>query len=272
MNRIGIIFHPRRKEAAKYSRKLATILEKKSIKTWQGSAWEPGKFKKLVKGTDLVFCIGGDGTILRAAKAIIPWSVPITGINMGNLGFMSELTQEEVSGKLPRILKGEGWIEKRAILEVRYKKQKLYALNDVFIGRRSLARLITLECKINGEPLTRYRADGIIVSTASGSTGYNMAAGGPVLHPQSKEIILQPVSSHLSFSQSLVLPPETGIELKVTTTHEAMLSVDGQIEEQLNSGDTIEVQLSKYTARFLRLKNKDYFYKSLEHKLIRKSI
>jgi len=272
MKRIGIVFHPRREEAAKYSRKLADILKKKGMVTWQGSAWEPEKFKKLVKGTDLIFCIGGDGTILRVAKAIIPAQVPILGINMGNLGFMSELSLDEASAKLSDVLDGKGWIEKRAILDVRYQKNSFHALNDVFIGRRSMARLVTVECDIDGELFTTYRADGIIISTASGSTGYNLAAGGPILHPQSEEIILQPVSSHLSFNKSMVFPPKTKIGLKVTTFHEAMMSVDGQIEEQLNSGDMIEVQLCKHKIHFLRLKDRNYFYSSLDLKLRRKNI
>jgi NAD+ kinase len=182
MKNIGIIYHPRRTEAVKYSYKLAEILKKKKIEAWLGSAWEPEKLKDRIKGSDLIISIGGDGTILRASKAIIPGVVPILGINLGNLGFMSELSVEEAEDKLPDVLKGEGWIESRSLLEIHFKKKVLHALNDVFVGRRSLARLVSVECSLNRDKMTIYRADGIIVSTASGSTGYNLAAGGPILH------------------------------------------------------------------------------------------
>jgi len=271
MKQIGIIYHPKRQEAVKYSLELAEILKKKKIRTWLGSAWEPEKLKVQMKGTDLVISIGGDGTILRASKAIIPGVVPILGINLGNLGFMSELSVEEAEDKLPAVLKGEGWIENRSVLEIHYKKKIIHGLNDVFVGRRSLARLVSVECSLNRNPMTTYRADGIIVSTASGSTGYNLAAGGPILHPESREIIIQPVSPHFSFDNSLVLPPGTVVDLRVVTSHEAMMSIDGQVEEPLSSGDRIRVQLSSHKARFLRLKAHNYFYSSLESRLRRKT-
>jgi len=129
---------------------------------------------------------------------------------------------------------------------------------------------VTIDCKLNGALLTTYRADGVIVATASGSTGYALAAGGPILHPQAKEMILLPVCAHFTFNKALVLPAKTTIELQVTTTHEAMLSVDGQTELPLTSGDTIKVKLSSYTTKFLRLQSKTYFYRSLDAKLKRK--
>jgi NAD+ kinase len=271
MKRIGMIFQPKRLEAVKYSRELAEILKKKNIQVWLGSAWEPDQLKALIKDTDLVISIGGDGTILRASKAIVPGLAPILGINLGNLGFMSELSLAEAGEKLPDVLDGKGWIENRAILEIYLKKKVMYALNDVFVGRRSLARLVTVECSLNKDKMTAYRADGIIITTASGSTGYNLASGGPILHPESRDMVLQPVSPHFSFNQSLVLPPETVIDLRVITSHEAMMSADGQVEEQLHSGDRLRVQLSKYQARFLRLKDRNYFYSSLESRLRRKT-
>jgi NAD+ kinase len=220
----------------------------------------------------LIITVGGDGTILRAAKAIVPENVPILGINLGKLGFMSEITADEVSTKLTGFINGDGWIEERALLEARVIStgKASYALNDVFIGRRSSARLVTIECKIDDQPLTAYRADGIIVASASGSTGYALAAGGPVLHPQSKNIILQPVGAHFSFDKPLVLSSESVIKLKVITNHEAMISMDGQIEWQIDSGELVEVKLSRYTSRFIRFQPENYFYRTLESKLNRK--
>ena len=270
MRQIGIIYQPKREEAVSYGQELGELLRSKGVHVWLCSAWEPESAKAEIPGSDLIISIGGDGTILRAAKVIIPEPIPLLGINFGNLGFMSELTADEARKKLPVILKGEGWIEERATLEVKIPGKTYYTLNDVFIGRRSSARLVSLECEIDGVYFSTYRADGVIIATASGSTGYALAAGGPILNPQSKEIVLQPVCSHFSLDKPLVLPASTAINLKVLTTHEAMLSLDGQVEFELYSKDRIEIKSSPYVIRFLRFQSKSYFYETLDAKLNRK--
>jgi NAD+ kinase len=270
MKKIGIYFNPRREDAINYSLELENLLKAKGIKTWACSAWEPHKSQSHLKASDLVISIGGDGTILRTAKAIIPHPLPILGINLGNLGFMSELSVNQVKTGLESILQGQGWIEERAMLEISLRRRTLYALNDVFIGRRSSARLVAIDCRVNGTLLTTYRTDGLIAATASGSTGYALAAGGPILDPQARDIILIPVAPHFSFDKPLVLPPQSKIELRVTTTHEAMGSVDGQIEYGLRSGDRVKIQLSGFTSKFIRLQPKGYFYGALDSKMNRK--
>lgn len=272
MKCIGILYHPKRKKAITFGHELENFLTTRGVTSWSCSAWEPDKAKIKVPGSDLILCIGGDGTILRAVRAISPLSVPVLGINLGRLGFMTEVNASEAMNKLPGLLDGKGWVEERAMLEMRVtlREEALYALNDVFIGRRSYARLINIECAIDGAMLTTYRADGVIIATASGSTGYSLAAGGPILHPQSNEMILKPICPHFSFGESLVLPPLTTIKLKVSTSHEAMFSIDGQVESQLRSGNEITIKLSPYKARFLRLQPESYFYKSLESRLKRK--
>lgn len=254
-----------------FSRDLEQYLKTQDIPSWRCSAWTPDEARPKIDGTDLLLSVGGDGTILRASRVAIPECIPILGINLGRLGFLTELRADEVKDILPRLLSGEGWIEERTILEASIPpdETKLYALNDIFVGRRSAARLVSITCRLNGGPLTTYRADGVIVATASGSTGYAMAAGGPVLHPQSKNMVLAPVASHFSFGKILVLPPATEIELKVSTTHDAMISIDGQLELPLNDGSIIAAKLSSHTARFLRLQPQGYFYRTLESRLKR---
>jgi NAD+ kinase len=222
-----------------------------------------------VPGTDLMISIGGDGTILRTVRVSYPAPIPILGINFGKLGFMTELKADEALKQMPFVLDGAGWIEERALLEATLpeKNRIFYALNDVFVGRRSSARVVTVEAKINSELAASYKADGVLVSTASGSTGYAMAVSGPILHPESRNMLLKPVCAHFTFDKALVLAPETHISLKVITTHEAMISSDGQVELQLQSGDTIEVKLAEQRACFLRLQSKSYFYSTLESKL-----
>lgn len=269
MKRVGILYHPKLEKAKPFSRELEKFLSARDISFWVCSAWEEEKAKPQVAGSDLILSIGGDGTILRAARAVVPHAVPIVGINLGNLGFMTELKATEAFDKLPRLLGGEGWIEERAMLEAEKVPQgkAFHTLNDVFVGRRSSARLVSIEAKIDGEVLTTYRADGVIVATATGSTSYLLAAGGPILYPQAREILLKPLCSHLTLDKALVLPPEAVIQLKVTTSHEAMLSLDGQVESPLRSGDEVRVKLSSYVSRFLRIQPKTYFYGSLVSRL-----
>ncbi len=225
--------------------------------------------KPQISGSDLILSIGGDGTILRAVRAVVPQVVPIVGINLGNLGFMTELKADEALDKLPRLLDGKGWIEERAMLEAELpsKDKFFHALNDVFVGRRSFARLVRIETKVDGELLATHRADGVILATATGSTGYSLASGGPILCPQAKEIIFKPVCPHLALDRAVVLPPDVEIKLKVTTTHEAMLSIDGQVELPLNSEDEIKIKCSSHVARFLRIRPRAYFYSYLESRL-----
>jgi NAD+ kinase len=144
---------------------------------------------------------------------------------------------------------------------------KLLALNDVVVARGEIARIIYVEASVSGEPLTTYKADGVIVATATGSTGYSLAAGGPILHPQADEMLLVPILPHLSLNHTLVLPPAAVVKLRLSTTHKATLSIDGHISLPLASGATITVKHSPGKTRFLRLRPRASFYSSLEQKL-----
>jgi NAD+ kinase len=269
VKQVGILYHPKIEKAKAFSQELEKFLKARGVSFWTCSAWEEDKAKAQMAESELMLSIGGDGTILRAVRAVIPHAVPIVGINLGNLGFMTEFKADEAFEKLPRLLDGDGWIEERAMLEAELLSQdKVFnAMNDVFVGRRSSARLVQVETKVDGEVLATYRADGVIVATATGSTGYSLAAGGPILHPQAKEIIFKPVCPHLALDRAVVLPAEAELQIKVTTTHEAMLSIDGQVEMPLSSGDEVKVKRSRHVARFLRIRPKAYFYSYLESRL-----
>ncbi len=271
--KIGIAYHPLNNEAFKLAEELSAFLTAQGIVTWVCSAWEQADLKAKVKGSDLVLTTGGDGTILRVAQATIGLETPVTGINLGKLGFMTELEVKEIKEKLPALLEGEGWIDERAVLETRltpangYEQELCHALNDAVVARGSIARIITIEVSIGGQPLTHYRADGLVVSTATGSTGYSMSAGGPVMYPGSHSMLLTPLMPHLSPSHCLVLEPSAEVKMKVMTTHEATLCVDGHIHRPLESGDIIDIKQSAEGIRFLRLKPQEYFYRHLEQRL-----
>jgi len=266
MKRIGILYHPYFEKAQDLADKLEEKLSAQGVSSWQCSAWEEGKAKSQVASSDLVLSIGGDGTILHAARIIAPLAVPILGINLGRLGFITELNGDEVLPNLPDLLKGGGWIEERAMLQAQLEDESFYALNDVVV-RSTAVSLVNIRTEIDGDLLSTYRADGIIIATATGSTAYSLAAGGPILHPQSKEIILQPISCHLGLSHSLVLPPQSMVGLRVVSGNKAILSLDGQIDLPLVNEQNVEVKLSSCVTRFLRIHQPTYFYSSLWQKL-----
>ncbi len=275
MKRVGILYHPMKDAAYTLALKLEESLGSSGLSVWLCSAWEWETAQAQLNGTDLILSIGGDGTILRAAQTVIPGVTPITGINLGKLGFMTELSVDEAMEKLPALLAGEGWIDERSLLEAELSptddehqpSSMFYALNDVVVARGAVARVIYVEASIDGEPLTTYKADGVIVATATGSTGYSLGAGGPILHPQAKESLLLPILPHLSVTYSLVIPATATIKLCLSTTHPATLSIDGHINLPLSSGATITVRHSPNTVRFLRIHPETSFYSSLEQKL-----
>lgn len=273
MKRAGIVYHPLNEGAFSLAQKLAEFLETKGVSSWLCSAWEGKQLPEQVAGTDLVLTIGGDGTILRAAQAVVPHQIPITGINLGKLGFMTELAVNEAIEKLPALLAGEGWIDERSMLEAELaagkgqEGRRFLALNDVVIARGEIARIIYVEASIDDQPLTTYKADGIIAATATGSTGYSLAAGGPILNPGSSQFLLVPIMPHLSLNSTLVLPPETIVSLQIGAIHKAILSIDGHISLSLAGGATITIKHSPVKTRFLRISPKDSFYSTLEQKL-----
>lgn len=261
------------KAAASLAEELKGFLSSQGVSVWVCSAWEGEKAREQVDGTDLVITIGGDGTILRAAQAVVPRPVPITGINLGNLGFMTELKVGEAEAKLTSLLAGEGWIDERALLEaelsppVEGSPSRFYALNDVVVARGAVARTVRIEASIDGEALTTYKGDGVVVATATGSTGYALACGGPILHPHSEDFIMLPILPHLSSSFSVVLSPQVTAKLSLDANHKAVLSVDGHINLPIAGGSEVVVKHNAGRIRFLRVHPEGSFYRSLDKKL-----
>jgi NAD+ kinase len=273
VKRIGILCHPLNKAASPMADELESFLSARGVSTWVCSAWETDEARGQLDGTDLILTVGGDGTILRAAQVVVSHPIPITGVNLGKLGFMTELSVAEAKDKLTVLLAGEGWIDERAMLEAELEAPDsdgppvLYALNDMVMARGEIARMVRVEAAIDGKALTTYRADGVILATATGSTGYSLSAGGPILHPQAKEFLLLPILPHLSLAYTLVLPSSVSVRLRINAAHTTTLSVDGHMNLSLSSGATLKVKQSAKKTRFLRVHSKTSFYGSLERRL-----
>jgi NAD+ kinase len=274
VKRVGILYHPMIEAAYTLARELQQFLIVEGVSVWLCSAWEGEETRAQVDGTDLLLSIGGDGTILRAVQAVFLNQTPVTGINLGKLGFMTELSADEAMVKLPALLAGGGWIDERVMLEAELSPtnqeqastRRFYALNDVVLSRGAIARVVYVDTSVDNQPMITYKADGVIVATATGSTGYSLAAGGPILHPRAKELLLLPMLPHLSSAYCLILPSTAVVELRINTDHQAELNIDGHINVSLSSGSTVTVKQSSATARFLRI-HLDSFYSSLEQKL-----
>ncbi|MDB4977937.1 MAG: kinase [Candidatus Peribacteria bacterium] len=229
------------------------------------------------KGLDLLIVVGGDGTILRAVRELADPSIPILSVNLGMLGFLAEMMITDIPESLPKFLRGEGTIDERALLDVDAFRdgKKIHSgcvLNEAVLSQGSIARLVDLRTSINGEELTIYRADGLIIATPTGSSAYSLAAGGPVVHPKMSATILTPINPQ-SFSQKpIVIPGDHEVEVEILTkpnkfhTIEVSLTLDGQTHLSLQGHDIIRTKRSARTVKFLRLKT-DGFYATLRNKL-----
>jgi len=271
IKRIGLLHHPKLPATQPTAAAMAHESEKYGLEAWMGSTWDEEAVLAEIDRLDLLVTLGGDGSILRAARMAGSHGVPVLGIKMGRLGFMAELDPDQWTAAVPRILAGDYWIEERMMLYAEYHRgdesRGYEALNDVVISRGSLARIVRLETHIDGSFLATYAADGLIVSTPTGSTAYAFAAGGPVLPPQLKNILLQPIAPHLSMDRAIVLSQGAVLKIVVQTDHQAILTVDGQFEYELHDGDVVTVQASHNVGRFVRLQDRTYFYRTLMERL-----
>jgi NAD+ kinase len=217
---------------------------------------------------DLLAALGGDGTMLHVGRLAAPLGMPVLGINLGHLGFLTEVQPAEWPEALARVLAGDYWIEKRMMLRAEHYRQAeclgaYEALNEVVAGRGAFARAVRLTTLIDGGEITTYLADGLIVATPTGSTAYALAAGGPILPPELRNILLVAIAPHLSVDRAIVLAQGSTVDIVVHADHEMLLSADGQSEATLLDGDRIRVRMSEHSACFARVRPATYFYATL---------
>jgi NAD+ kinase len=269
MNKVGIFVRSRWGAAVQLADRVRELLSDRVGEVWLTSDWDDSAVAKSIPGTDLLICLGGDGTVLRAARVVVPHAVPILGVNMGRLGFLTEVRPGELVERLTDVLEGQCRIEERSMLQAQVPSWGAthHALNDVVVGRAAIGRPLYVEVSIDGVRLAIHRCDAVIAATATGSTAYSLSAGGPILHPESHELLLTPVAPHLGAARPLVLPSDTVIDLTVTADKEAVVSVDGQIDRALASGEGVSVCRSAHTARFVRFSKPQDYYGLLAEKL-----
>ena len=213
---------------------------------------------------DLLIVLGGDGTLLSVARAVGDLGVPILGVNLGGLGFMTATTLDEMLPALEAMLAGRMVIEERLMLLARVVRNgtttcEHMALNDLVITKSAMSRIISLAVSVEGQYATAYRADGLIISTPTGSTAYSLSAGGPILFPLVDAIVLTPICSHTLTNRPIVLAASDRVEVTVQSDQEIMLTVDGQVGVGLRERDVVEIVKSPARMRLVRFPQKDFF-------------
>ncbi|HEV7858787.1 MAG TPA: NAD(+)/NADH kinase [Pyrinomonadaceae bacterium] len=278
IRRIGVIVKPHQAEALKTLCQLAEWLdehgivlvggpdlERERIEHETGCAVEVVQLDQLAASADLLLVLGGDGTMISAARLVGERQVPVLGINYGNLGYLAEFRMEEMFPALEYILAGEYRLEHREMLAVelfRGDKRLMQSrvLNDVVINKSALARIIEIEAYLNGQFVNSFRADGLIVSTPTGSTAYNLSAGGPVIYPSMNAVVMTPICPFTLSNRPIVVPDDALIELRLQTPdEEVVLTLDGQIGQPLVAGDRVLICKSETTFDIVTPTNRNYF-------------
>ncbi|MBZ0308708.1 MAG: NAD(+)/NADH kinase [Anaerolineae bacterium] len=268
MQRVGILAHPRRPDSWSLAEEVARTAEIRGLSAWLDST---GRIQPdALAASDFVVVIGGDGAILRAARLCAPYHVPVFGLNMGYLGFLTEAHPPQWEDALNQILAGNYWIESRLMITGMIWKNgectmREDALNDVVVGRGAAANAVRLDAYIDEEWATSYNADGLIIATATGSTAYALAAGGPILPPELDNILLVPVAPHFSMERPVILAQGAAVKIVVAAQNEreTVVTIDGQTVVEINQGDSVEVRASENRSRFIRLQGRNYFFRSL---------
>ncbi len=268
---------PRRVAVAAYAKVAESMSTAEAVHHWLlarglDSAWgridDPTLRARVQTGEfDLFIAAGGDGTMLRSAHLCAPLGVPILGINLGRLGFLIQVRHKEWQEALEKLLAGDYWIENRMMLRAEHLRGKSslghwHALNEAVVCRGVIIRPIQVSASADGHLLTTYVADGLIAATATGSTAYALASGGPILPPELRNILLVPIAPHLSVDRAVVLSEGSSVSM-IVRDGEAVLSVDGQSPIPLATGDEVTIRAGDYAAQFVRFGDPGYFYRNL---------
>ncbi|MCK9274526.1 MAG: NAD(+)/NADH kinase [Syntrophales bacterium] len=263
---VGIIANSRKESAAQDSCRLGEWLEKRGISVYFDSeiavkaGYGPGVSKQeLPKVSDMIVTFGGDGTLLMAARCTRGYNIPVLGVNLGTFGFMTVVNLNEMFDAMELILKGQFSTSRRMMLEASVDGKNMSALNDVVINKGNPSRMVDLETFVDDRYLTTYKADGLIISTPTGSTAYSLSAGGPIVFPELDSMIINPICPHTLTNRPIMIPADSTVRV-VLLTHEedAVVSMDGQDSFVLKPGDAVTIRKSKDSINLFVSPNRDY--------------
>lgn len=223
---------------------------------WAAPAADLETLLRETPSSDVLVVLGGDGTFLRGARAVVETGTAILGVNVGKVGFLSKVEAEGLTGVLERLAAGAFRVEARMALEGRIVRagavvSRHLALNDIVVARGSLARVCRLDVAIDESHLATFVADGLVVASPTGSTGYSFSAGGPIVAPESRNLIVTPIAGYLTTIRSIVIEPSRVVRCRVVDAHEALVSVDGREDVAVAVGDVVEVRATEAPVRFV---------------------
>jgi NAD+ kinase len=274
VKKIGIAYNSQISESLMISEDISGFLEKQGIEVVVCCPIEEKTLRNRIaeNSFDALIILGGDGTMLRASHLCAPAGIPIVGINLGMFGFLMELQPDEWRDNIPRLLEGDYRLEMRMLMQAEHLRDNkvldsLLVVNEVVVCRGQYVRPIRLETEVDGAHMASYVADGVIASTPTGSTAYALAAGGAILPPELRNIIIVPVAPHLSPDQSIILSEGAVVNIRVSTSHQAVFSVDGHAPVIMEDSDCVRVRSSELNARFIRFRGPGYFYRNLNRYL-----
>jgi NAD+ kinase len=263
-----VVAYPKMPQAFAEADRIGKFLKEKGFEAPQGSIYDEGLRKRVKNGDfDMMIAVGGDGTMLRAGHLCAPVGVPVLGIKLGRLGFLMQVESYEWREMLDRLFNGEAWIEHRMMLAAEHVRAdetlaRWQSLNEVVVGRGLTLRPVRLEASVDGRLLTTFVCDGLIAATATGSTAYALAAGGPILPPDLRNILLVPIAPHLSMERAVVLAEGATVSV-IAKSDNTVVSVDGQPSSSLEEDDHVDVRSSEFTVKFVRFGDPGYFYRNL---------
>lgn len=276
VRRIGFAYNPTNEAAVELSARASGWCQVRNIGEWQAQSSDLERLREELPTTDALVVLGGDGTFLRAARAVAEIDVPLLGINLGKVGFLSKAEATELEAVLASIVAGDYTIDERMVLEGRILRgggvgedaaDRHIALNDIVVARGSLARVCRLDVSIDGTHLATFIADGLVVSSPTGSTGYSFSAGGPILDPVSRNLVVTPIAAYLSAIRSVVVSPRQVVRCRVVDAHEALVSVDGREDLPIAVGDVVEVRAVERPIRLVEPHGAQPFWDLLRHKV-----
>lgn len=254
---VGFAYNPTSEAAVELRDRAGGWCQRRGIDHWAAPAGELDGVAERLAVTDVLVVLGGDGTLLRAVAGSADADVPILGINLGKVGFLSKAEAHELEGVLERLLAGRYTLSERMALSGailpggRPNPRRYTALNDIVVARGSLARVVRLAVEIDSSHLATFIADGLVVASPTGSTGYSFSAGGPILDPRSRNLIVTPIAGYLSAIRSVVVSPEQVVRCRVVDAHEALVSIDGREDHRIQVGDVVEVRARERPVRFV---------------------
>ena len=257
IRRIGFAYNPTKADAVELSARAAAWCALRGIESWTLASGDHAALVNALQGTQVLIVLGGDGTFLRAAHAVTEVDVPLVGVNLGKIGFLSKAEAHELEPLLEKIVAApSAWSPDGAPggdprPGRRRPRRTFVALNDVVVARGSLARVVRLEVDIGPSHLATFVADGLVVASPTGSTGYSFSAGGPILDPLSRNLVVSPIAAYLSAIRSVVVSPDQVVRCQVMEAHEALVSIDGREDVRLSVGDVVTVAALQRPVRFL---------------------